>query len=278
MGATQEEIYASGPGFELWHGDCAEVLAKMGAGSADACVTSPPYLDARPEYDSPTLAEFGVIFEQLARVVTGPCLVNVGRVFRNRVEVLWWPVLLTMAAQSGWGLIDTLVWTKPNANPIRGRVFADSHEYVLILGRAGVTLNVDGIRRPYADSTQARFGRAWTNHRGVKNPIASKERHTRAEPNPLGARPRSYIEFYVGGEKGNPHPAPMAPGLAEHLVSLATWPGQTVLDPFAGSGNTARAARKLGRNSILIEQSEEWAKLCADRLAQPSTLFDASAA
>jgi site-specific DNA-methyltransferase (adenine-specific) len=49
----------------------------------------------------------------------------------------------------------------------------------------------------------------------------------------------------------------MALDLAEHLVKLTCPPGGTVLDPFAGSGNTARATRKLGRKAVLIELDEQ---------------------
>jgi DNA modification methylase len=264
--------FVSDPDFTLWLGRAEDVLRELPDQSAAACVTSPPYLDLRPEYDSPSIAEFSDVFEQLARVLTDCCLVNVGRVWRAGVEQLWWKDLLYAASHSGWALVDTLVWIKPNANPIHGEVFANSHEYVLILARAGDRLNVDGIRRPHAESTRARFGRAWTNHRGVKNPRESRARHSRAEPNPLGALPRSYVEVHVGTEKGNPHPAPMALALAEHLVKLATKTGQTVIDPFAGSGTTAVAARKLGRSCVCIEKDEKYAAMCARRLSQLSLL------
>lgn len=253
----------------LYVADALEALQFLPDDAATACVTSPPYLDTRPEYDSPTLSEFASIFEQLARVLTDCCLVNVGRIWRKGIEQLWWTNLLYAAGHSGWHLLDTLVWVKPNANPIHGQVFSNSHEYVLVLGRAGDRLNEDGIRRPHAESTRARFGRGWTNHRGVKGfPDSKARKTTRGEPNPLGARPRSYVEVHVGSEKGIKHPAPMALGLAEHLVKLAVFPGQIVLDPFAGSGTTGVAARKHGRSFIGIEQNGNWAAEAAERLAQ----------
>ncbi len=255
--------------FTLYVGEAIDVLRSLPDGVAQACVTSPPYLDTRPEYDSPTPAEFADVFAELARVLTDCCLVNVGRLWRKGVEQLWWLELLHAARHSDWHLLDTLVWIKPNANPIHGEVFSNSHEYVLVLGRAGDRLNEDGIRRPHAESTRARFGRGWTNHRGVKGfPDSKARKTTRGEPNPLGARPRSYVEVHVGSEKGIRHPAPMALALAEHLVNLATFPDGPVLDPFAGSGTTSLAARRLGRSSIAIERSEEYAREAAARLSQ----------
>ena len=263
--------------FVLYQGDALEVLRELPEASVDAVVTSPPYLDARPEYTTPQLAEFAVIFHHLCRVVTGPVLLNVGRLWRDRIERLWWVDLLEEARRQGWALLDTLVWVKPNANPIHGEVLANSHEYVFILGRAGALLNIDGIRRPHAESTRARFGRAWTNHRGVKQPRESRARKSRAEPNPLGARPRSYVEICVGREKGIKHPAPMALDLAKHLVSLAAPEGSTILDPFAGSGTTALAARLLERKAILIERDSVYCAEAARRLSQQSLLTEATA-
>ncbi len=153
-------------------------------------------------------------------------------------------------------------------------MFANSHEYVLILARVGCMLNEDGIRRPHADSTVARFDRAWVNHHGVKAPRESRARKTRAVPNPLGARARSYYEAHVGVEKGNPHPAPMPRLVAEHLVRLACRPGSTVLDPFAGSGTTAIAARQNARKCIAIELNADYCALAAKRLQQLSLLAE----
>ena len=272
--------FVADPDFTLYVGDALEVLTAMPDAAAHAVVTSPPYLDARPEYPSPTSLEWSYIFAQLRRVVTGPALFNVGRLFRERRELLWWVDLLRIAEPHGWSLLDTRVWIKPNANPIRGEVFADRHEYVLVLGEPGVELNIDDIRVPYAAGSLARLERGWTNHMGVKNDSSRRSQHgtKRNEPHPLGGRPPSYFSAPTGAEKGNPHPAPMPDMLAGELVQLATWPGQTVLDPFAGSGTTARAARLLGRRSIAIELSTEYAAVAAERLSQLSLFAQEGAA
>ena len=250
----------------LYHGDCLDVLRELPNDFVDAVVTSPPYLDARPEYPSPTPDEFGEIFRELKQVTNGPMLLNAGRVWRQRREMLWWVDLLDRAGRAGWVLRDTLVWVKPNANPIHGEVLASSHEYVFLLGDG---FDPDAVRTQYALETLARMGRKFVNGRGVKGERA-QEPQTRTGPHERGARPRSYVSIYTGREKGNPHPAPMAAELAEHLVLLSG--GSRILDPFAGSGTTLLAARKHGRHSIGIELSEQYCALAADRLSQLSLL------
>jgi len=56
-----------------------------------------------------------------------------------------------------------------------------------------------------------------------------------------------------GASLRNGHPAPYPPMLAERLITLFSFAGDTVLDPFGGTGSTALAAISTGRNSISIE-------------------------
>lgn len=247
----------------LYRGDALKVLREnLHDKSVAACVTSPPYLDARPEYDSPTLKEFYEIFVELRRVVIGPMLLNVGRLWRDGQESLWWVRMIEEALRAGWTFRDTLVWVKPNANPIHGEVLANSHEYVFIFGIGCVPNNV---RTDYDAESLARFTRRYRNGGGVKGDV--REQDSR-EANELGARARSFFIGYVGREKGNPHPAPMSLDFAKHLVALASYEGHEIIDPFAGSGTTLLAARLMGRESIGIERDERYCAIAADRLAQ----------
>lgn len=65
-------------------------------------------------------------------------------------------------------------------------------------------------------------------------------------------------------EMKNPHPAPFPVSLIERIISSTN--AQIVLDPFMGSGTTAIAAKKLGRNFIGIEISLEYSHLATSRI------------
>lgn len=260
--------YVADRDLTLWHGDALTVLRRLPSRSVDAVVTSPPYADARDEIDPVSLEEWPAIFGELRRVTRGAIAFNVGRRWRDGEEWLWWLPILDAARGAGWALVDSLVWVKPNANPIRGRIVADSHEFVLVLAAAGWTFDPVDLRTDYSVETLARMRRRWARGSGVKGDTPGGGMSGERQVNENGARPRSFLVRYVGGEKGNPHPTPMPLELAADLVALVSRHGDTILDPFIGSGTTARAARLLGRSCVGIELELEWCELAANGLAQ----------
>ncbi|TGC07014.1 DNA-methyltransferase [Methanolobus halotolerans] len=64
------------------------------------------------------------------------------------------------------------------------------------------------------------------------------------------------------------HPAPFPEELPRRLIKLYSFVGDTVLDPFIGSGTTAVAAKKLGRNAVGYEVNPEYIQIAKERLAQ----------
>ena len=57
------------------------------------------------------------------------------------------------------------------------------------------------------------------------------------------------------------HPAPFPVEIPYRLIKMYSYAGETVLDPFLGSGTTLQAAMRLGRNSIGIEVAESYLPL-----------------
>lgn len=78
----------------------------------------------------------------------------------------------------------------------------------------------------------------------------------------------------VTGASTKDHPAPYPMELAERLIRMFSFVGDTVLDPFLGTGTTTTAAAKWGRNSIGFEVDSHYFELAEKRIAQDtSSLF-----
>lgn len=74
--------------------------------------------------------------------------------------------------------------------------------------------------------------------------------------------------------KQKAHPCQMPEKLAGRCIAFYTDAGDTVLDPFVGSGTTLVAARKLGRFGIGFEREDEYCTLSMKRLEHSRTVFD----
>ena len=71
----------------------------------------------------------------------------------------------------------------------------------------------------------------------------------------------------------NGHPAPFPLSLAKDHIQTWSNEGDTILDPFVGSGTTLRAAKDLHRKAIGIEIEEKYCEIAAQRLAQDVLQF-----
>jgi site-specific DNA-methyltransferase (adenine-specific) len=75
----------------------------------------------------------------------------------------------------------------------------------------------------------------------------------------------SRSERTEGGAIVNDHPTVKPVDLMEWLVKLVTFEGQTLLDPFCGSGTTCKAAKAVNRRFVGVEKQEKWADVARVR-------------
>ena len=103
-------------------------------------------------------------------------------------------------------------------------------------------------------------------------PSARQQKYNDKRASPKGKLPGDVWEVPrvcgTFGERVEGVPTQMPEELLERAIQVTTNIGDTILDPFAGSGTTLAVAKKLERNSIGIEISEDYARIAAKRLAQ----------
>jgi len=79
------------------------------------------------------------------------------------------------------------------------------------------------------------------------------------------------------GQGPTAHPCPRTLEHMHWLVEHFTRPGDVVIDPFAGSGTTGRAAKDLGRRALLVDTSAAYCELAARAMSQEVLAFGGAA-
>jgi tRNA/tmRNA/rRNA uracil-C5-methylase (TrmA/RlmC/RlmD family) len=149
-----------------------------------------------------------------------------------------------------------------------------SHEYVFLLSKSAHYLyNQDAVREPLAQATHERskYSRIvqTVKERDLIESTSAFQRVGRAEPvmHECGRNLRSVWTITTRGFNGE-HFATYPVALAERCILAGTNAGDTVLDPFMGSGTTGIAAAKIGRGFIGVELNPDYFAIAHDRITQ----------
>lgn len=238
----------------------------------DLTVTSPPY-DDRREYNGYCF-DFENLARELYRVtkqggvvvwVVGDATINGNETGTSFRQALYFKEI-------GFNLFDTMIYEKPPRGAVGNNLtYWQTFEYMFVLSK-GKPKTINLIRdRKNLDSREGDNG----TKRLVDGTLQNVSRGGYKE---YGRR--TNIWRYNNG-KGHStkddiafkHPAIFPEKLAgDHIESWSN-EGDIVLDPFMGSGTTAKMARALRRKYIGFEISEEYVELANKRLQDTKTLF-----
>jgi DNA modification methylase len=178
-----------------------------------------------------------------------------------------WRVAFALQAD-GWYLRQDIIWHKPNPMPesVTDRC-TKAHEYVFLLTKSPrYYFDSDAIKEPVS-ADMARRARAG-HTRGQGKIDRSRNDSTTVRPTAIEGETRNRRSVWTVGTKPyrGAHFATFPPDLIEPCILAGSRPGDTVLDPFGGSGTTAAVAHKYGRRSILCELNPDYLPLIHERL------------
>jgi DNA modification methylase len=247
-------------------GDCVERMAEMADACVDLTVTSPPYDNLRTYNGSLndwTAEKWQAVIRQLYRItkpggvvvwVVGDATVNgseTGTSFRQAL----------FAMDCGFRLHDTMIWNKGETNFPDSTRYYQAFEYMFVWAK-GAPSCVNRIE----DKQNRAFGRLRIGtDRNADG--TTRQSYTKAVKE-FGVRLNVWEQ---SGEKGairQQHPATFPEALArDHILSWSN-EGDTVFDPFTGSGTTGKMALQLGRKFIGIEREPKYYEIAQRRIAE----------
>ena len=125
-----------------------------------------------------------------------------------------------------------------------GAIVKNDIEYILFLRKGGQYRKVTALQKALSMLTSEELKELW----------------------------RSIWTDVPGTSTRRGHPAPFPSKLAERLIRMFSFAGDTVLDPFAGTGSTAIAAIAAGRNSVSVEIDPGYVRMSGDNIREAAEL------
>lgn len=268
---------------QVFQGDCQDVLKQLPDNSIDLIFTSPPYADQRKKtyggiHPNDYVNWFLPISYELLRVLkpTGTFVLNIKEKVINGERSIYVLELILALRTQGWLWTEEFVWHKKNCFPGKwSNRFRDAWERLLQFNKnKKFNMYQDAVKVPIGDWAVGR----------LKNLSATDKIRDNAKN---GSGFGKNVSNWVGKETVYPtnvihlatecnnknHSAAFPESLPEWFIKLFTEEGDTVLDPFAGSGTTLIVAEKLRRNSIGIEIIPEYCQMIESQITPVSYLL-----
>jgi modification methylase len=270
-GRTPRSLPEASEAGSIMVGDCVAELSRLEPASVDAVFADPPYnLQLRGDLRRPDDSSVDAVddawdkFESFEAydAFTRAWLLACRRAMKP-TATLWvigsyhniFRVGATLQDLGFW-ILNDVVWRKSNPMPnFRGRRFTNAHETLIWAARDEAakkyTFNYEALK---AGNEDVQVRSDWT------IPLCTGE------------------ERLKGNDGRKLHPTQKPEALLARVLLASTRPGDTVLDPFFGTGTSGAVAKRLGRRFIGIERDKDYAAAAARRIDAISPLPDASLA
>lgn len=249
---------------QILHGDSAEKLLVLPAGSFHMCVTSPPYDDLRTyQNGSGVRWDFELTALQLHRVLCDGgvlCWVVNDQVVDGGETLTSCKQKIFFVEKCGFRVHDTMIYQKRNfSHPERTR-YHQVFEYVFVLSKGAPR-----VFRPLKDRKNLTAG--CIGNLGV-NTFTERDGSKSVRSKKVTAEFGMRHNVWLGNTRGQEemceplkHPAMMPKWLARDLILSWSNPGDRVIDPFGGSGTTGLACKETGRECTLIDNNAQYVEM-----------------
>jgi len=245
------EDFSGVPENKIVCGDCRRVMRKLPSECIDLVVTSPPY-NVGMEYEEPlTEDEYTEFLKDV--------LVGIKRVLKPDGRICWNVPYQMISA--------------------RRQIFSPYYCSMVAIKEAGlkyrdnITWNKIKCANDTAWGSWCSASAPWIRHMSEAIIIAYKEEWKKRKMGTSDITKEEFLKYTLdiwsipcAKRSVIKHPAPFPEQLAERCIKLFSYVGDTVLDPFLGSGTTMVSAIRLRRKAIGIEVRKDYCELAKRRL------------
>jgi len=247
---------------QLWCGDSLIWLPSLADESINLVIADPPYNLNRATWDRFTSQDAYIAWslqwiKEISRILTPT----------GSLYIMGFSEILADLKRPSIKHFDScrwLIWHYKNKANL-GQDWGRSHESILLLRKGRSTqINLDNVRIPYGNHTLK-----YPDHPQAETSQYSQKYLRSWQPNPRGAKPKDVLEIPTlcnGMKEKTPHPTQKPEELIRKFVLASSKPGDTVLDPFSGSGTTLVVAEQLGRRWLGCEMNPDYNQWAIDRL------------
>lgn len=268
---------------QIFLGDCKDILKYLENDCIDLIFTSPPYADRRKyTYGGIRPEEYVEWFlqrsEQFLRVLKpeGTFILNIKEKAEKGERHTYVLELILALRKQGWLWTEEFIWHKKNCYPGRWtNRFRDAWERLLQFNKTKkFKMFQEAVMVPVGDWVEDRLKKL-----GEKDKIRFESRSKSGFGKNISnwlKRDKVYPTnvLHLATECSNKnHSAVFPESLPEWFIKLFTEEGDTVLDPFMGSGTTLRVAKRLKRNSIGIDIVPDYCEMVKSELRESDYLL-----
>ena len=254
------------------HGDCLEVMKDIDDKSIDMVLTSPPYDNLRTYNGSLEWGEhvWKPVIDELYRVVkdggvvvwvVGDATIKGSETGTSFKQALYFKDV-------GFNLHDTMIYDKGGQGATGSNLaYWQNFEYMFVF-----TVGKIKTFNPIEDRKNLTKPREAIECRGHRYSLGDTKGKGLIKRKEFGKRFNIW-KYHENGTRSE-HPAVYPEQLAnDHIISWSN-EGDTILDPFAGSGTTGKMAILNNRKYILIEKEETYFEICKQRTAEAMAKFN----
>ena len=256
------ELFYKHQNGEIWIGDSVSWLNSLPENSVDLIFADPPYNIKKADWDNFESQQKYIEWSLKWIEPAAKVLKQTGTLYIcGFSEIL---ADLKAPSMKNFKSCRWIIWNYKNKANL-GKDWGRSHESILSFRKSkDFTFNVDPIRIPYSKHTLKYPG----SPQALTSQYGNGKKHI-WKPNPNGAKPQDVIEIPTtcnGMHEKTPHPTQKPEELLRKIILSSSNVGDTVSDPFLGSGTTAVTSEQLKRKWLGCDISNEYLEWAVKRI------------